>query len=243
MTTDPATYFTRHGLSMAGLRRADTGFSNEVWLADTAVLRLGPGTDHAREAAVALGAHAAGVHTARPLFWGPGYSLWERLPGGMPTPAQLTPRFWKAVLDDLERLHAAPPEMDSPRPSAWWVGEPGLADGAGWTPDERAALRRLLTTPYPLTAPVFVHGDAYRHNLLADARGNYAGLLDWGNAGWATLEHECAVLDNLQSALDRWGERLDRGLLWRLRLELLLKVAGAGRISPDAVRAVLARCE
>ncbi len=243
MAADPALYFTRHGLGLAGLRRADTGFSNEVWLTGTAVLRLSPGADHGREAAVALGARAAGVQTAVPLFWGPVYSLWERLPGMVPTPAQLAPQFWNAVLDDLERLHAAPPEPYSPRPSELWVGDPGLAGGANWTPAERAALLRVLSTPYPLTAPVFVHGDVYRHNLLADAQGKYAGLLDWGNAGWATLEHECAVLDELEPAFARWAGRLDSGLLWRLRLELLLKVAGAGRISYDVVREALAHCE
>lgn len=243
MTSDPATFFTRHGLSSAGLRRADTGFSNEVWLTETAALRLGPNADHGREAAVALGALAAGVHTARPLHWGPEYSLWKRLPGQMPTAAHLTPRFWSAVLADLERLHTAPPEPYLPRPSERWAGDLKLSDGLDWTPAERAALRRVLSTPYPLTAPVFVHGDVYRHNLLADAEGRYAGLLDWGNAGWATLEHECAVLDVLEPALSRWSKRLDLGLLWRLRLELLLKVAGAGRIPYDTARGALARCE
>ncbi|QFP75860.1 phosphotransferase [Deinococcus sp. AJ005] len=242
MSADPALYFTRHGLGLAGLCRAETGFSNEVWLTETAALRFSPSADHTREAGVALGALAAGVRTARPLFWGPNYSLWKRLHGGIPTPAQLTPHFWNAVLDDLERLHATPPEPYSTRPSEAWVGEPGVAEGADWTAAERAALRRVLSTPYPLTAPVFVHGDVYRHNLLADARGQYAGLLDWGNAGWATLEHECAVLDGLETALHRWGTRLDVGLLWRLRLELLLKVAGAGRILPNAVREALAYC-
>ncbi|WP_156039284.1 hypothetical protein [Deinococcus marmoris] len=43
MTADPTSYFTRHGLGLAGLRRADTGFSNAVWLSETAVLRLSPG--------------------------------------------------------------------------------------------------------------------------------------------------------------------------------------------------------
>lgn len=244
MTINPTAHFTRHGLSVSGLRRADTGFSNTVWLTDAAVLRLGAGTDHAREAALALGALAAGVRTARPLFWGPGYSLWERLPGGMPTPSQLTPVFWNAVLDDLDRLQATPPEVPTPRPSKWWVGDPEMPEvrNADWTPAERAALLRVLSTPYPLTAPVFVHGDVYRHNLLADAAGRYAGVLDWGNAGWATLEHECAVLDDLEPALVRWGGRLDTGLLRRLRLELLLKVCGAGRISPNAVRKVLQHC-
>lgn len=192
---------------------------------------------------MAQGAVAAGVRTARTLFWDAGYSLWERLPGEMPTPAQLNPAFWNAVLADLERLHAAPPEPLLSRPSEWWVGDPGLieAGGADWLPAERAALRRVLSTPYPLTVPVFVHGDVYRHNLLAARPGHYAGLLDWGNAGWATLEHECAVMDDVEPALARWGRRLDMGLLWRLRLELLLKVWGAGRVSSGAVRGALDR--
>ena len=243
MTADPAAHFLRHGLSVAGLHRATAGFSNEVWLTRTAVLRLGPASDHAREVAVAQGALAAGVRTARPLFWDADSSLWERLPGGMPTPAQLTPAFWNAVLADLERLHAAPPEPRLPRPSEWWAGDLSLqAGGADWPPAERATLRRVLSTPYPLTAPVFVHGDVYRNNLLADAAGRYAGLLDWGNAGWATLEHECAVLDDVEPALAHWGRRLDTGLLWRLRLELLLKVWGAGRVTSGMVRGALARC-
>lgn len=124
MNTEPAAHFTRHGLSVSGLRRADTGFSNEVWLTDASVLRLGAGTDHAREAALALGALAAGVRTARPLFWGPGYSLWERLPGGMLTPSQLTPVFWNAVLDDLERLQATrhpKSRRPGPRSGGWAI--------------------------------------------------------------------------------------------------------------------------
>ncbi len=114
------------------------------------------------------------------LVLGSGYSLWQRLPGEMPTPAQLTPIFWNAVLEDLERLHAAPPEPLVPRPSEWWMGDSGSMDTghADWTPAERAALLQILSTPYPLTAPVFVHGDVYRHNLLTDAAGRYAGLLD-----------------------------------------------------------------
>ncbi len=146
------------------------------------------------------------------------------------------------MLDDLERLHAAPPEPCLSRPCEWWTGDLGLIDGLDWTPAEQFALRRVLSTPYVLTAPVFIHGDVYRHHLLADQGGHYAGLLDWGNAGWATLEHECAVLDKLEPALARWNGRLDVGLLWRLRLELLLKVAGAGRIPPNAVREALAYC-
>lgn len=236
----PERYFARHGLSTEGLRRAGTGFSNEVWLADAAVLRLGPTTRHAHEARVACGALAAGVRTARPLFWGRGYGLWERLEGEVPP--QVTPQVWEAVLDDLERLHACPP---SPRPrrAAPWRGEPGWAartqTQAGWTPGERAELARCLGTPYPVASPTFIHGDVYRLNLLVDVGGRYAGLLDWGLAGWGALEAEVAVMDDPAPALTRWGDRLDPELLRRARLNLRLKVAGAGRVPFSRVRALL----
>ena len=247
MPSAPETYLARHGLNAAGLRRAGAGFSNQVWLTDTAVLRVGSETDHGREAAVALGALAAGVRTARPLHWSGRYSVWERLPGRMPGPAELTPAFWDAVLDDLERLHAAPPEPYRRRPTEHWLEGEGLVSAtqgvAGWSSAERVALRRVLCTPYPLTAPLFIHGDVYRHNLLADPQGRYAGLLDWGNAGWATLEHEGAVLDDPTPALERFRGRLDPGLLWRVRLALLLRVMLAGRGDEGEVRGVLARLQ
>ena len=238
----PEAYFARHGLSAGGLRRAGSGFANEVWLADAAVLRLGRATRHAHEARVACAALAAGVRTARPLFWGRGYGLWQRLDGEVP--AQVTPEVWAAVLDDLGRLHACPP-LPRPRRAAPWRGDPEWAArtqaAAGWTPGERTELERLLGTPYPVAAPVFIHGDVYRLNLLVTAAGEYAGLLDWGLAGWSTLEAEVAVMDDPAPALARWDERLDPELLRRARLNLWVKVAAAGRVSFAQVRALLER--
>ncbi|MFC5847624.1 phosphotransferase family protein [Deinococcus petrolearius] len=238
--TRPETCFARHGLSTRGLRPAGTGFSNEVWLADAAVLRLGRATRHAFEARVACGAWAAGVRTARPLFWGHGYGLWERLDGEVP--AQVMPGVWAAVLDDLERLQAGPP-LPRPRRVAPWRGDPAWIGRtqaqAAWTPGERTELERLLGTPYPVATPVFIHGDVYRLNLLVDAGGRYAGLLDWGLAGWSALEAEVAVMDDPAPALARWGRRLDPELLRRARLKLLLEVAGAGRVPFGAVQALL----
>lgn len=236
----PEQYFARHGLSTRGLRRAGAGFANEVWLADAAVLRLGDRTRHAHEARVACGALAAGVRTARPLYWGRGYSLWERLAGEVPP--QVTPQVWEAVLDDLDRLRARPP-LPRPRRAALWRGDPertGQTQAqAGWTPGERAELGRLLGTPYPVTSPAFIHGDVYRLNLLVDGQGRYAGLLDWGLAGWSALEAEIAVMDDPAPALVRWGHRLDPDLLRRARLNLRLAVAGAGRLPFAEVRALL----
>lgn len=239
MTHDPAALFRRHGLDPSGLRPASAGYVNRVWLADSAVLRVGP-ADHGRESHVALGALAAGVRTARPLAWGEGYSLWERLPGEHADLFTLSTAVWDEVLDDLERLHAHPPEPRVARTSNLWTGEPGTVGetAAEWSPAEERRLLDLLSTPYPLSAPVFVHADVYSHNVLVH-QGRYSGLIDWGNAGWATLEHEVATMDDPGPALARWGERLAPGLLWRLRLNLLLKVARDGRIGFGRVRQVL----
>lgn len=233
-------YFARHGLGVSGLRRAGTGFANEVWLTDAAVLRLGGRTRHAHEARVACGALAAGVRTARPLYWGRGYGLWERLDGEVP--GQVQPQVWEAVLDDLGWLQAMPP-LPRPRRMASWQGDPewiGRTQArAGWTPGERAELGRLLGTPYPVVSPAFIHGDVYRLNLLVGGSGDYAGLLDWGLAGWNALEAEVAVMDDPAPALARWGHRLDPDLLRRARLNLRLKVAGAGRLPFSEVRTLL----
>jgi aminoglycoside phosphotransferase (APT) family kinase protein len=86
---------------------------------------------------------------------------------------------------------------------------------------------------------VFAHGDVYRLNLLVDGNGRYAGILDWGAAGWTALETEVAVMDGPAPALARWGSRLDPELLRRARLNLSLKVAGAGRAPFGVVRALL----
>lgn len=248
MTVDPASFFARYGLPLAGLHRVNTGYCNEVWMTDTAVIRLGASTDHAFEASVALGALAAGVQTARPLAWGDGFSVWQRLPGGPPRAEQLTRALWDAVLADLERLHARPPVLPIARTHDVWTGDASLVDRthsrAAWTAEEYATLRALLSEPYPLTAPVFVHGDVYSPNILVDDQGLYAGLIDWGNARWATLEHECACLDDMTVAFARWRGHLNLGLVWRVRLELLLYLAAkTGRVPFTAVRNVLLQLE
>ncbi|SEJ54006.1 Phosphotransferase enzyme family protein [Deinococcus reticulitermitis] len=232
MTPAPAALLTRHGLSAERLEEVAGGFVNRVWATPDVVLRVSPSARHAREARVACGALAAGVRTARPLFWGRGYSIWERLPGS--PPAALTSALWAELLGDLERLHAHPPVPQPARLPTHWQGEPERVAAsqaeAGWTAGERARLTERLSTPSPLSEPVFVHADAYRQNVLADAQSRYVGLIDWGNAGWATLEREVCSLEQMEPALARWGDRLDRALLARLRLDLLLKVAQAGRL-------------
>ncbi|MFB9991607.1 aminoglycoside phosphotransferase family protein [Deinococcus oregonensis] len=245
---DPAALLSRHNFPLTGFHRVEMGYSNQVWMTETSVICLSVATDHAYEVKVATGAFDAGVRTARPLGWGEGYSIWERLPGHPPNAAELTERVWREVLEDLERLHARPPIPPKEREQQYWLGDPSLVNRtqaqAQWTAEERRRLNAALGSSSPLTVPLFVHGDVYASNILINDQGHYVGLIDWGNARWATLEDECMCFDDVTVALQRWQSRLDVGLLWRVRLEFLMKLAAhTGRISPAAIREVLSHLQ
>lgn len=244
-----ATLLRRHGLPTDALRPVAAGTVNEVWTTAAHVLRVGPASDHAREARLALAALELGIRTARPVAWGEGYGVWERLPGRTAGEAgAVAPEAWRALLDDLARLHRTPLEPPPSAPQAPWRGRPQLVDrtqsGAGWSAEERERLRRALSREHPLRRPAFVHGDAFGANVLVDEAGGYLALLDWGCAGWASLEAEMARLEDeaLAPARRRWEGRFDAALLWAMRLDLFLEAAERGRLSPVRVRSVLERC-
>lgn len=239
---DPAALLRRHGLPAEGLEPAPGATVQRVWRTRAHVIRLGP-ADHAREAGHARAALRAGVRTARPVAWGAGYGIWERL-AGAPVGTAAPPGVWRALLEDLERLHARPPGR--PEAPAEWRGDLGLVarsrPAAGWSPAEERALRAALGRPRPPRPPLFVHGDAHGGNVLVAPGGSYGGLIDWGCAGRACLEAEAARLEDgaLALARRRWAGRLDPGLLAAMRLELFLTVALAGRMPYRRVRAALA---
>jgi aminoglycoside phosphotransferase (APT) family kinase protein len=245
----PAEILGRHGLPSDHLEELSGGTVNRAWRTRSFVLRVGV-ADHAREARLAQAARARGMRTARPVAWCEGYSIWERLRGACASDFDSLPiGTWEALLDDLERLHAWPPE---PRPATTpdqWRGKVGLVErtqeGAGWTQGERVALRRLLGQRLPIGNPFFIHGDAYAGNVMVDEFGAYLALVDWGCAGWGSLEGECARLeeDALELARRRWANRLDSALVERIRLDLFLEVASLGRLPFDRVRAQLDRAE
>lgn len=215
----------------------------EVWATKQHVVRLGVATDHAREAWLANSAIDAGVRTARAVAWGDGYSIWQRLPGKSVSESRcVSDSVWNELLDDLERLHRRPPE---PRPCTAQKDERlhgiGLIElsreRARWTKSEVESLTKLLGEPRQHRL-VFVHGDAYAGNVLVDKQGSYVALIDWGCAGWGSLEAECARLEDgaLEVAKQRWVDQLDLGLLELLRLDLLIEVLVRGRVGADAVR-------
>jgi len=247
---DPATLLARHGLPTAGLKPVPDGTTAEIWRTDRHVLRIGATIDHQRETRIALGALAAGVHTATPVAHGAGYSIWERLPGRAASQVRTVPTpTWSALLADLERLHASPPEPRTHDAPTTWRGTPALIDRtrawAHWTEPERRVLRRALGSKRPLRHPAFVHGDAWADNVLVDNTAGYVGIIDWGCARWAVLEEEAARLETpaLELALERWKPQLDLRLLYGLRLELLLTVALQGRGSPRYARLTLSAFE
>jgi aminoglycoside phosphotransferase len=95
-----------------------------------------------------------------------------------------------------------------------------------------------LLSSRPQHGTVFIHGDACAGNVLIDRNGSYLALIDWGGAGWDSLEAECARLedDALELAKQRWGNELNLGLVEQLRLELYLQVLIQCRIGTEAVR-------
>ena len=184
------------------------------------------------------------MSTATPVAWSTTYSIWKRLPSAVLGSAEAySAEVWSALLDDLERLQAYPLEPKPEEVLDSWRGDTTLiakADAA-WNPAERALLEDLLSTPHPVGDSVFIHGDAYADNVLVDTEGSYVGLIDWTHARWGPLEAECAVLEDRASdlALSRWTGRLDITLVLKMRLNLLLEVAGYGRVSFDRVRLVM----
>ena len=198
---------------MRGLERATTGLSNTVWLTNEYVLRVSRSqqTSHALEARLALHALTLGIRTAEPLFWERDYSIWQRVNGSNATPPQ--PRqVWDALLDDLETWHANPP-FPAPKLEDW-VQMPFLHDRSPSAPGIWHADPRLLRSSFamqlgvterdriaalfklrPLERLHFLHGDAFAANIIVYG-GQYAGLIDWGNAQWHALEREYAWLED-----------------------------------------------
>lgn len=232
-----------HRLPSDGLEPVRGGTVNEVWATRRHLVRVGRAADHPREARLANRAAELGVRTARAVAWGYGYSIWERLPGtSISQERTVRESVWGELLDDLEVLHERPLEPYRSELRVDKTLAPRLIrlseERAQWTRSERNLIDGLLSRRSARRGPTFIHGDAYARNVLINEDGAYVAIIDWGCTGWASLEGECARLedDALELAKQRWRDRLDIGLLERLRLELVLQVLVEGRIGVEAVR-------
>jgi serine/threonine protein kinase len=247
---NPVDYFSQHNLPVSNLVEIEKPSVNLVYLTDDYVLRvvrpeLIEYVNHGREAELALKAFHKGIKTAKPVAWDKTYSIWERLPGhALKSPESSSPKLWHDLLGTLEQLHQNPLESMEKLLTSW-TGDLRLIDKtqelALWSNDEKSLLTTFLSKPQRVQSPCFIHGDAYADNIMVDDAGTFTGIIDWGNAGWQSLEVECASLDTpaLELALTRWGNLLDKPLLWKMRLNLSLEVASYGRLPISEVRAVL----
>ncbi len=245
----PVDYFDRNNLPAAHLVTLKKQSVNLVYLTDDFVLRvvrpeIAEYIDHEHEAKLGLKAFDLGIKTAKPVAWDKTYSIWERLPGQpLQNPGTCSLELWDELFGTLELLQQTPLEPLE-EPIKAWTGATSLIgktqNAAKWSKAERAQLYTLLSESQLVQTPCYIHGDAYADNIMVDDE-SFVGIIDWGNSGWGSLEAECASLDTpaLDLALKRWHDRLDKQLLWKMRLNLSLEVASYGRIPISAVRAVL----
>jgi aminoglycoside phosphotransferase len=244
---NPQSYLERHNLEFKLLEPAGAGYDNHVFMSEHYVLRVSRSnsySNHAREAKLAADAIKLGIKTAHCVAFAQDYSIWERLPG-VRSNRQTSPRqLWEALLGDLEILHTHPLELaPEDLPIEWvshevWIER--TQNAANWSATERKTLERILTRKHPISPNTFIHGDAWQDNVL-EHNGTYAGLIDWTGAGWSSLEFECSRLENpaLEIALKRWKAKLDVELVWKMRLELLLRVGTLRKVDWVGVREVM----
>jgi aminoglycoside phosphotransferase (APT) family kinase protein len=163
-----------------------------------------------------------------------GVSMTEKLDGLTATDV------FRALGMGLERVWANPPETMKPlepwsSPDVKVLEKPSVIEAL--TLQERAKVRRIITTPRAIQHPSFIHGDAFSENVMVH-NGAYSALIDWGWAGWHPLEHEFAMLQQraYELALERHATHLDLPLLGAIRLNIGLVVASYGLIDWTIVR-------
>jgi hypothetical protein len=241
-----AAVFRALGLESEGVESEARGRGNRACLTEHFVVRIAKDEysqylDHERECKIAEAMLKVGVRTARPVAWSRSYSVWERIPGeAIQRGETASDEVWNALLDDLGRVWANPPEpMKTLEP---WSSQdvevlekPSVVEAL--TLQEREDIRRIITTPRAIEHPTFIHGDAFSENVMIH-NGAYSALIDWGWSGWHPLEHEFAMLEQRahELALERHAAHLDLPLLGAIRLNIGLVVASYGLLDWTIVR-------
>lgn len=232
--------FRALGLGPERVESEAQGRGNRAYLTERFVVRIAKDEysqylDHERECNIAEAMLKAGVRTARPVAWSRSYSIWERVPGQVIKRGETaSDEVWNALLVDLERVWANPPEPM--KPLGLWSSQdvevlekPSVLETL--TQQEREDIKRIISTPRAIQHPAFIHGDAFNENVMV-YQGNYAAVIDWGQAGWKPLEHEFTMMEQRahELALERHAARLDLPLMSAIRLNIGLVVASYGLI-------------
>lgn len=248
----PADYLIQHGLTAENLQLVEKRSVNEVFISDLYALKLSrPETrdwiNHAREAQVALAEIGYGVKTAKPIVWGEDFSIWERIHGQTIHGDSVTESFLSDLLDCLELIHNNPFEPMPTGYDPFWMGDQSHVEYASsiseLTSKDIRKIQDVLLEPTRISRPVFIHGDVYADNIFSNEQGDFTALIDWGNAGWYSLERECAFMDSniLEAATEKWKTSLDLNLLWKMRLNFLLEIFPRGGISVTAIHEALSK--
>jgi homoserine kinase type II len=183
----------------------------------TLFLRVNEGKSHddvEREANILLHAHLHGVPTPEPLLTADGdlpylswrgelVSLFPWVEGRTLARAEVTPAHAAAVGRALAGLHLAMDGFDDRRPSRYEPAEidtrlaritalarPELAGAVAILTPELAALHRERAADLPMG---IIHGDLFIDNVMFDAGGALAALIDFEQASWGRLAYDLAV--------------------------------------------------
>lgn len=231
----------RFGLEADPLVRAKDGEDNVVFLTPRHVIRLrgNRGYDHRKEIEPVRIAHRLGVRAAPCLKCEESWSIWRRLPGtNLSRSGLLQPSFCDDLFADLARLHTYTAPLETEWMLPWWATAQfrGLAIDAAL----REEIERIVPpVPNRLT---FAHGDLNSNNVIVSPDGDYAGLVDWPDAGWWPPEIDYALLrsDVLNQARRDAKEPLDWRMVAYLRLMKTLAVVSAGALPIEDFEAALA---
>ena len=166
-----------------------------------------------REAAIVAHAAAQGVPTPVPRAASDGLafarwrgeflSLFPWVAGRTLARAELTPAHAAAVGDALAKLHLAsagfpdhspgryePPEIEARLARIAALGRPDLAAAVQVLAPELAALHEDRIADIPVG---IIHGDLFVDNVLYDASGALAALIDFEQASWGRFAYDVAV--------------------------------------------------
>lgn len=188
-----------------------TGVVNAVYtLGDDLVLRVPKNmpealSDTYTESVACPVAYAAGVRTPALVVWDESfdildvpYTIHERV-DGEPSELDFDGPVWRHLGRDVARMHAVITECPDPlgrlddagredetRILAWSRG----TELEGWLARCLDRLRPMIAGP---VAEKFLHNDVSNNNVL-HKNGEYAALIDWGDAGWGDPSLEFASL-------------------------------------------------
>lgn len=226
------------GVDVASIERLpSTGIINSVYaLGSDYVLRVPRAIDEGlrdtRTESVAVPiVHAVGVRTPALIAFDDSfelldvpYTVYERVPGTSFAFSSSVDASSAGVLRSLGRelavLHQRVDECPDPN---GWLDQPGrdnepegfleaLRAGGYMNDDLHAWLRSLIVRLVPAVQDArgyrrFLHDDASPANVMVD-HGNFAALIDWGDAGWGdpALEFRCLPTRAVPQALAGYRE-------------------------------------